>query len=169
MALKNGRPITNTNTILLGTVTPSGIIQTFGSVDAPNGWLKCEGQAVSRTTYASLFAAIGTTFGSGNGSTTFNLPDMRGYFARGFDAGAGVDPGRVFGSAQTDAFQGHWHNYDNSTSTGGGTQNRPTASTTSSGSSVPNDQPVKTLYQTGQTELLELQMKLDQKTKHYFT
>jgi hypothetical protein len=51
--------------------------------DAPNGWLIRNGQAVSRTTYAALFAVIGTTYGAGNGTTTFNLPDAMGYFDRG--------------------------------------------------------------------------------------
>ncbi|MCS5748470.1 tail fiber protein [Klebsiella quasipneumoniae subsp. quasipneumoniae] len=67
---------------------------------APTGWLKADGDAVSRTTYAALFAAIGTTFGAGDGSTTFNLPDLRGEFIRGWDDGRGVDASRTFGSAQ---------------------------------------------------------------------
>ncbi|HCM6673365.1 tail fiber protein [Klebsiella pneumoniae] len=67
---------------------------------APTGWLKANGDAVSRTTYAALFAAIGTTFGAGDGSTTFNLPDLRGEFIRGWDDGRGVDPQRDLGSWQ---------------------------------------------------------------------
>ena len=88
---------------------PSGAVMHFAMNTAPSGWLKANGIAVSRTTYADLFTAIGTTFGVGDGSTTFNLPDMRGEFARGWDDGRGVDAGRAFGSAQTDAFQGHGH------------------------------------------------------------
>lgn len=76
---------------------------------APTGWLKANGAAVSRTTYAALFAAIGTTYGAGNGSTTFNLPDLRGEFIRGWDDARGADPGRVLGSAQADAFKSHTH------------------------------------------------------------
>lgn len=57
--------------------TPLGTINAFGGNTAPNGWLMCQGQALSRTEYADLFAVIGTNFGSGDGSTTFNLPDMR--------------------------------------------------------------------------------------------
>lgn len=57
--------------------TPSGIIQQFGGSTAPSGYLICDGSAVSRTTYSSLFAAIGTSYGAGDGSTTFNLPDLR--------------------------------------------------------------------------------------------
>ncbi len=82
------------------------------AVSTPSvGFLECDGAAVSRTTYADLFAAIGTTFGIGNGTTTFNLPDIRGEFIRGWDHGVGVDVGRVFGSKQLDAFQGHWHRF----------------------------------------------------------
>ncbi|MBF0239812.1 MAG: tail fiber protein [SAR324 cluster bacterium] len=58
----------------------------------PTGWLFCDGSAVSRTTYAELYSAIGTTYGIGDGSTTFNLPDYRGYFLRGIDNSAGSDP-----------------------------------------------------------------------------
>jgi microcystin-dependent protein len=81
----------------------------FGMTTAPAGFLKANGAAVSRTTYADLFAAIGTTYGTGNGSTTFNLPDMRGEFPRGWDDGRGIDSGRAIGTAQTDAMQGHKH------------------------------------------------------------
>lgn len=79
---------------------PSGAVMHFAMSSAPTGWLKANGAAVSRTTYASLFSAIGTTFGSGDGSTTFNLPDLRAEFVRGWDDGRGVDSGRSFGSAQ---------------------------------------------------------------------
>lgn len=62
---------------------PSGTIIMYGNTSAPTGWLLCNGSAVSRTTYAALFAIIGTTYGVGNGSTTFNLPDMRQRFPLG--------------------------------------------------------------------------------------
>lgn len=81
-------------------VVQAGFVAYFGATTAPAGWIKANGAAISRTTYADLFAAIGTTFGAGDGSTTFNLPDLRGEFLRGFDDGRGVDSGRVFGSAQ---------------------------------------------------------------------
>lgn len=87
----------------------AGTIAYLGMNSAPSGWLKANGAAVSRTTYAALYSAIGTTYGTGNGSTTFNLPDLRGYFPRGFDDGAGVDSGRSFGTTQADQFQGHAH------------------------------------------------------------
>jgi phage-related tail fiber protein len=90
-------------------MAPPGAVMAFARSSVPTGWLKCNGAAVSRTTYANLFAAIGTTYGAGDGSTTFNLPDLRGEFIRGYDDGRGVDSGRGFGTAQLDAFQGHFH------------------------------------------------------------
>jgi len=78
----------------------AGAVAYFAMSSAPTGWLKANGAAVSRTTYATLFTAIGTTFGNGDGSTTFNLPDLRGEFLRGYDDSRGVDSGRTFGSSQ---------------------------------------------------------------------
>lgn len=78
----------------------TGTVLPFAGSAAPTGWLLCDGATVSRTTYAHLFSVIGTTYGAGDGSTTFNLPDTRGEFVRGLDAGAGRDPGRVLGSKQ---------------------------------------------------------------------
>ena len=89
--------------------TPPGAVMAFARNSAPDGWLKANGAAVSRSTYAALFAAIGTTFGSGNGSTTFNLPDLRGEFVRGWADNRSVDTGRAFGSAQADEFEEHNH------------------------------------------------------------
>ena len=79
---------------------PVGSVYTFAGATVPTGWLKCNGALLSRTTYASLFAVIGTTYGAGDGSTTFALPDLRGEFVRGVDDGRGVDAGRTLGSAQ---------------------------------------------------------------------
>lgn len=62
---------------------PIGTILPYGGTTAPSGWFLCQGQAISRTDYSDLFAVIGTAFGSGNGSTTFNIPDLRGEFLRG--------------------------------------------------------------------------------------
>ena len=80
---------------------PSGTIIQVAQNTAPAGYLKANGSAVSREDYADLFAAIGTTYGSGNGSTTFNVPDLRGEFVRGWDDGRGVDSGRGLGSSQS--------------------------------------------------------------------
>lgn len=66
--------------------TPLGTINAFGGNTAPDGWLMCQGQAVSRTTYAELFAVIGTNYGAGDGSTTFNLPDMKGKVPVGYNS-----------------------------------------------------------------------------------
>jgi microcystin-dependent protein len=81
-------------------VQPAGMVSMFGNSTVPTGWLQCNGAAVSRTTYSDLFANIGTTFGVGDGSTTFNLPELRGEFIRGWDNSRGVDSGRTFGSLQ---------------------------------------------------------------------
>ena len=86
---------------------PAGSMTLFAATTVPSGWLECNGALISTTTYANLYSIIGTTYGSGSG--TFALPDMRGYFARGWDHGAGVDPGRTFGSTQADAFASHVH------------------------------------------------------------
>jgi phage-related tail fiber protein len=87
----------------------SGTVIYFAANAAPSGYLAANGAAVSRTTYAALFAAIGTAFGAGDGATTFNLPDGRGEFIRGWDNGRGIDSGRVFGSAQAQDVQPHTH------------------------------------------------------------
>lgn len=64
---------------------PTGVITQFGGSIAPDGWLICDGSAVSRATYADLFNAIGTTYGIGDGSTTFNLPNLKGKVPVGID------------------------------------------------------------------------------------
>lgn len=83
----------------------------------PPGFLKANGAAISRTTYSALFSAIGTTFGTGDGSTTFNIPDLRGEFIRGWADDRAVDTGRVFGSAQADEIKSHTHTVPISTTT----------------------------------------------------
>ncbi len=94
---------------LLGQASPVGMKGEFYCSAVPTGWLKCNGAAISRTVYARLFAAIGTTYGDGNGSSTFNLPDDRGNFSRGWDDGRGINPGRVFGSEEVDMMRLHGH------------------------------------------------------------
>jgi microcystin-dependent protein len=69
----------------------------------------CDGSAISRTNFSALFAAIGTTYGVGDGSTTFNVPDFRGTSRRTWDNGKGLDPARVFGSYQADMLASHTH------------------------------------------------------------
>lgn len=76
----------------------TGTVLPFAGSAAPTGWLLCHGQAVSRTTYAALFNTIGTTFGAGDGSTTFNLPDLRGRVAAGKDDMGGSAASRLTNS-----------------------------------------------------------------------
>lgn len=79
----------------LNVVMPAGLLAPYAGSAAPSGWLLCYGQAVSRTTYSRLFAAIGTTYGVGDGSTTFNLPDLRGRVAAGLDNMGGTAASRL--------------------------------------------------------------------------
>lgn len=95
----------------------TGTVLDFAGTTPPDGWLLCAGQAISRTTYANLFAKIGTTFGVGDGSTTFHLPDSRGRVCAGRDdmggsaagrlttAGAGVNGAAVGGSGGSQTHQ----------------------------------------------------------------
>lgn len=108
--MSNARTLARAGLSAAGGLAPTGVVLPFAGSAAPTGWLLCFGQAVSRTTFADLFTAIGTTHGTGNGSTTFNLPDMRGRVAAGEDdmggtaanrlttAGSGVN-GLVLGAA----------------------------------------------------------------------
>lgn len=86
-----------------------GAVSAFAMPTPPEGWLVCDGAAISRTEYADLFATIGTLWGHGDQVSTFNLPDLRGEFVRGYDDGRGVDTGRVFGSAQLGNVGEHKH------------------------------------------------------------
>jgi microcystin-dependent protein len=79
----------------ISTPLPSGMISPFAGSTAPTGWLLSDGSAVSRTTYADLFTAIGTTYGVGDNSTTFNLPDLRGRVPAALDNMGGTDAGRL--------------------------------------------------------------------------
>ena len=90
---------------------PAGAVMSFAMNSAPSGWLGADGSAVNRTTYADLFAAISTTYGTGNGSTTFNLPDLRGIFVRGSGSQtiSGITYNKTFATKEGDALQGHWH------------------------------------------------------------
>ncbi len=110
-----------------GAGIPPGSVMPYMGTAAPEGWLLCDGSEVSRTMYPQLYAVIGTASGSGNGSSTFNLPDLRGRFLRGWDHGAGVDPdagartaakpggnvGDNIGSLQVDEFKQHDHSNGN--------------------------------------------------------
>jgi phage-related tail fiber protein len=110
---------------------PAGSVIWFADSAAPTGYLKANGAEISRTTYDNLFTAIGTTFGTGDGSTTFDLPDLRGEFIRGWDDGRSVDSDRSFGSAQADELKshGHYRQVLAAPGTGGGTAPYITGST----------------------------------------
>jgi hypothetical protein len=100
--------------------TPPGAVMHFAMSAVPVGWLECNGQNVGRVTYASLYAAIGTTYGTGNGTTTFTLPDLRGEFIRGWSNGrSGVDVSRAIGSTQADDFKSHTHGLNTGQGAGG--------------------------------------------------
>ncbi len=109
---------------------PLGSFFTFAGTTPPTGYLECDGSAVSRTTYANLFAVIGTMYGVGNGTTTFNLPDMRGTFMRGWAHGSANDPDRAsrtnrgdgttgdnVGTKQTSQYTSHTHGFGTLTGT----------------------------------------------------
>lgn len=86
-----------------------GTVAYFAAAANPDGFLECNGAAISRTAYAALFTAIGTAYGVGDGATTFNLPDLRGEFIRGHDNGRGVDSGRAIATAQAGQMPSHNH------------------------------------------------------------
>lgn len=87
VSLPSGDPVT--------LAAPIGTISSYGGTTAPSKWTLCYGQAISRTTYSALFAKIGTTYGAGNGSTTFNLPDCRGRVSAGKDNMGGTSANRL--------------------------------------------------------------------------
>ena len=112
-------------------LSPPGSVTAYMGTIAPPGWLLCDGSVVSRTNYALLFGVIGTACGDGDGSTTFNLPDMRGVFLRGVNGSrsdsfadpddnstlrinifSGGNTGNALGSYQLDMFASHTHNYN---------------------------------------------------------
>ncbi len=109
---------TQVEIIQLAQPTPEGTdligsVHAFATETPPTGWIKCDGTAISRNQYARLFQRIGDRFGTGDGTTTFNVPDLRGEFIRGWDDGRGVDSGRTLGSAQGDLFESHTHTISN--------------------------------------------------------
>ena len=124
---------------LASELVPKGAVSAFAGSVPPAGWLKCDGSTVSRTSYAALFAVIGVAHGSGDGSTTFQVPDYRGRFLRGVNETANSggsrnfalnDPdansrtamapggatGNTVGSVQSDAFSSHSHMTDGTNS-----------------------------------------------------
>lgn len=105
----------------------AGVIVPYAGNTAPVGWLLCDGSAVSRTTYSVLFDVIGTTYGSGDGSTTFNVPDLRGRLALGAGTGTASDAtahslgqkaGEETHTLSIDEMPSHTHDIAGSTSMG---------------------------------------------------
>ncbi len=132
------------------TVMPSGMIMPFAGTSAPTSWLACNGAAISRSTYATLYNAIGTTWGTGDGSTTFNVPDLRGVFLRGTGTNGtyGTAVGPSVGTYAADTYLNHTHTDSghthtiaqsnsslvwNTTSTSGSFVNASGSTTTSTG------------------------------------
>jgi microcystin-dependent protein len=137
-----------------------GSVVDFALAPADPRWLVCDGAELSRTTWATLFAYLGSAFGDGDGTTTFNLPDYRGQFARAQDAAAGNDPdagvrtdrgdgtvGDAPGTRQLDALQDHTHNYNNISAPGANSGLAAGASLGASPTSSPNA-PARTATET---------------------
>ena len=103
----------------LASGVPVGTILAHAANTPPTGFLECNGSNISRSTYATLFSAISTTFGVGDGSSTFAVPDLRGQFIRGWANTGSTDASRVFGSTQTDQNKNHTHTTDSTSLTGG--------------------------------------------------
>lgn len=99
LTVKTGAALAmETGAMLTGVpVVPTGMVAPFAGSAAPEGWLPCDGRAVSRTDYAALFAAIGTAYGAGDGASTFALPDLRGRTVAGLDDMGGTAAGRLTG------------------------------------------------------------------------
>lgn len=153
-SLANGTAATDAvNFSQLSQAVPIGTMFDYGGSVAPTNYLLCFGQAISRTTYADLFAVIGTTFGAGNGSTTFNVPDFRGRVSVGTDnmggsaanrvttAGSGINgaaAGQSGGSQNTSLITGnipsHNHTFSDTSSSAGGHSHTFSDTTSSAGS-----------------------------------
>ena len=105
----NNQTLFHTGNLNPNSIVPAGAILIFAMSGNPAGYLRANGAAVSRTTYAALFAQIGTYYGAGDGANTFNLPDLRGLFVRGLDEGRGFDAGRALGTFQESQNASHTH------------------------------------------------------------
>lgn len=129
----DGSNLTNLN---IPDGVPIGIILACPYSAPDTNYLECNGAEVNRTTYSALFAKIGEAYGIGDGTTTFNLPDYRGEFLRGWDNSKGTDVGRTIGSFQTDQLKSHTHTHSRyrftnaSAGSGGTTLYQTTTATT---------------------------------------
>ena len=116
----------NLTTATANSLTPAGTIITFGGTSAPTGYLACDGSEVSRTTYSALFSALSTTWGVGDGSSTFNLPDLRGAFLRGSGSQTYTNTynGGSVGAKSIDKVKTHSHKYRSEPNSGNTTPTR---------------------------------------------
>jgi len=90
---------------------PAGAVMPFAMNSAPSGWVSADGSNVSRATFAKLFIAIGMSYGQGDGVSTFTLPDLRGYFVRGYGTNSDNSTSGNFGVKQQDELKSHTHLY----------------------------------------------------------
>lgn len=95
----------------IGAIVALGYPPVENRLSIPRGWLLCNGAEISRKDYSLLFDKLQSAYGNGDGTTTFDLPDMRGEFLRGWDDGRGVDTGRLFGNAQAEDIGPHKHDF----------------------------------------------------------
>jgi microcystin-dependent protein len=133
----NSLSISNGNAVSMPGV-PIATILAFAGVNIPSGYLICDGSAISRTTYSNLYNVIGNSWGAGNNSTTFNLPDLRGQFVRGVAGSSAADPnvstrtakysggntGNSVGSYQVDEYKSHNHSLTGNETAGVGIPNQ---------------------------------------------
>ena len=127
----------------------AGSIIPIGMSSVPTGFLLCDGAAINRTTYAVLFSAVGTTWGAGNGSTTFNIPDLEGAFLRGSGTSTlfTQDSTTTLAAVQSDKFQAHFHTWTGAKQQGGNSTHNNQMTTAQNGTS--NQFTNTTLDQTG--------------------
>ena len=155
LTIANTKALTVSNTLTLtgtdtssvdvgsgGSLTPAGVVQAYlgAYTSIPSGWLLCDGAAVSRTTYAALFGVISTTYGAGNGSTTFNLPNLAGHMLVGYNTGTpGTAQQTGTGDSYANATWDHNHTHSHitnpaATTSGGPSTLQASITTTGSGS-----------------------------------
>lgn len=101
--------ISNLNVSYTFNLIPPGTIFTFASIVIPDGYLLCDGSTLQISRYQNLYDTIGTLYNNSPPAGSFNIPDFRGYFIRGFDSTGIIDPGRSYGSRQNDEIKSHTH------------------------------------------------------------
>lgn len=120
-------------TARLDIMAPAGIVVPYAGATAPAGWQLCDGTAISRATYATLFTLIGTTYGAGDGSTTFNVPDLRSRFVAGKGTATWSDALNETGGSKDAVAVAHTHTSTDHSHTWSGTTSGQSASHTHAG------------------------------------